>query len=134
MKNYVLVLGLLLSLCTLSSAVERSGRANENVIQNTGDSIVAYKVTVGTVTATSISSLSGSKARLICRNSGNYEIYIGSHVNITSQGVSTFELGAATSTYHVYDTYSTGQVFAIGLSHPAGVAAVTRPVYCIEER
>lgn len=136
MKKIMVFFAVLIGFTTLDAhAVTRSGRDNQNVIVNTGDSFVAYKVTVGTITATSISAYSGSKARLVCRNSASYEVFIGSHVNITSSGVSAFELGAATSTYHVYDTYNIGALFAIGRAQgTAAQAAITGTVYCIEER
>lgn len=105
-----------------------------NVFIDHGETMIFSKVTVSTTAVSTLSSYGGSRLRLMCRNTGSIEVYVGSSTAVTSQGATAFELSPSTGTGATFVTENRSALFGIAHAEAAGTAAQNAIVTCIEER
>lgn len=113
-----LILGLTLAVLPALGvyAVERTGRQNENVVTNTGDTILYFKVSIpAAAPAVIVSSYSSTKALLTCKNVGTSSVWLGADATIFKTSATVYEVQAATwGATSVYQSNSMAQVYGIG--------------------
>jgi hypothetical protein len=109
--------------------------ANGPAVVTTGEAPTFYKVSITSSTAATVSAYGSSRNRLVCRNTSNVEVYLGSSTAVVSQHANSYEVGPSTTNAgSLFDTSNKGTIYGIAKAGASNVATITVLLYCVEER